>query len=282
MTWQASLDYVKCLNANRHLGFADWRLPNVLELRSLVHVAQASNAAWLTTQGYSGVQLHDYWSSSSAADGPSSAWVVGMDAGDVDANDKSDSASVWPVRSDTAGLFDYLTPRTGQTRCYDAMGASATCMGTGQDGAVLKGVAWPDRRFVDLQNGTMGDNLTGLVWSKDTNAPGPATCTPAATKPWQAALDYVRCLNASRYLGFTDWRLPNRNELNSLVHHAQLNQAAWLVDVGFAGVQAAFYWSSSTVAGRAADAWGVDMGDGDSDGDNKSYNQFVWPVRSGP
>jgi hypothetical protein len=127
----------------------------------------------------------------------------------------------------------------------------------------------------------MQDHLTDLVWSKDANAPGPAACNPATTKNWQAALDYVKCLNSSRYLGFSDWRLPNRNELSSLVHYAQTNQAAWLSDLGFTGVQAAYYWSSSSRADSASDAWGVDLGDGDVDGDNKTYSQYIWPVRSG-
>jgi hypothetical protein len=84
-----------------------------------------------------------------------------------------------------------------------------------------------------------------------------------------------------RYLGFTDWRLPNRNELSSLVDYAQLNQATWLVGLGFTGVQSVYYWSSSSSADSTSDAWGVDMGDGDVDGDDKSYSQYVWPVRSG-
>lgn len=279
--WQTTLDYVRCLNTNSHLGFTDWRLPNVLELRSIVNASQANNSTWLIAQGFTGVQTHDYWSSSSAADGPSSAWVVGMGVGDVDANDKADSGYAWPVRSASSGSFDYLLARTGQTRCYDSTGAITTCIGTRQDGDVLKGAVWPNPRFSDMKNGTMRDNLTGLIWSKDTNAPGPAACTPATTKNWQASLDYVKCLNVNRHLGFVDWRLPNQNELSSLVHHAQLNQATWLAGLGFTGVQAAYYWSSTSCAGSASEAWGVDMGDGDGDGDHKSYSQYVWPVRSG-
>jgi hypothetical protein len=162
------------------------------------------------------------------------------------------------------------------------MGAETVCTGTRQDGELLKGAAWPYPRFSALTSGAMRDNLTGLIWSKDADAPGPAACAPASTKNWQASLDYVKCLNVNRYLGFIDWRLPNQNELNSLVNHAQLNQATWLAGLGFTGVRAAYYWSSSSCAGHASDAWGVDMGDGDGDGDHKSYSQYVWPVRSGP
>jgi hypothetical protein len=61
----------------------------------------------------------------------------------------------------------------------------------------------------------------------------------------------------------------------------QGEQAAWLVGIGFTGVQSVYYWSSSSSADSTSDAWGVDMGDGVIDGDDKSYSQYVWPVRSG-
>jgi hypothetical protein len=281
--WQAALDYVKCVNTNSYLGFTDWRLPNVVELVSLVNTSQSNTATWLIAQGFTGIQAdaYSYWSSSSAADGPSSAWGVDMRVGAVDGDDKSDSGYVWPVRSGQYGLFNYLPPRTGQALCYDSTGAITACTGTGQDGDTLKGAVWPTPRFTDLTNGTMQDNLTDLVWSKDANAPGPAVCIPETTKNWQASHDYVKCLNTNSYLGFTDWRLPNRNDLSSLVDYAQLNQATWLVGLGFTGVQSVYYWSSSSCADSTSDAWGVDMGDGDVDGDDKSYSQYVWPVRSG-
>jgi len=278
--WQASLDYVTCLNVNSYLGFSDWRLPNVVELRSLANTSQSATSLWLTAQGFTDLQAEPYWSSSSAADGPSSAWGVDMGVGAVDGDDKSDNNYVWPVRSAQTGLFEYSPTRTGQTLCYDATGAIIACKATGQDGDTLKGSIWLRTRFLDLSNKTMLDTLTGLIWSKDANAPGPVACNPAITKNWQASLDYVKCLNTNSYLGFGNWRLPNRNELSSLVDYAQLNQAAWLTVQGFTGVQSVYYWSSSTSEDSTSDAWGVDMGDGDIDGDDKTYSQFIWPVRS--
>ncbi|MGA9347827.1 MAG: hypothetical protein WBW48_03355 [Anaerolineae bacterium] len=35
---------------------------------------------------------------------------------------------------------------------------------TGEDGELLKGVTWPSPRFTDNGNGTVTDNLTGLIW----------------------------------------------------------------------------------------------------------------------
>ena len=59
--------------------------------------------------------------------------------------------------------------RTGQTISY----------ASGDDGDVQAGVAWPDPRFTDNGDGTITDNLTGLMWLKDANCFGSQTWTNA-------------------------------------------------------------------------------------------------------
>src|ERR1039457_4054325 len=105
-------------------------------------------------------------------------------------------------------------PATGQIKCYDSSDAEISCASSGQDGAMRTGTAWPSPRFTDNSiitpaNLTVTDNLTGLIWSKDGN-PGSVKTT------WQGALDYIKTLNNSSYLGHNDWRLPNVNEQESL------------------------------------------------------------------
>jgi len=147
-----------------------------------------------------------------------------------------------------------LLPKTGQTTCYDASGASIACAGTGQDGELQMGVAWPNPRFSDNSDQTVTDNLTGLIWTKDANLPAThnpivdAVGIPIGTgATWQQALDYVKALNTENYLGHNDWRLPNINELASLVNKGESNQAAWLNGQGFANVQSVLcYWSGSS------------------------------------
>jgi len=51
-----------------------------------------------------------------------------------------------------AGTVDL--PRTGQTKCYDTSGTEISCTGTGQDGEIQAGVAWPFPRFTDNGDGT--------------------------------------------------------------------------------------------------------------------------------
>ena len=68
-----------------------------------------------------------------------------------------------------AGTVDL--PKTGQTKCYDTSGAEIPCAETGQDGDIQAGVPWPEPRFTDNGDGTMMDNLTGLMWTKNANLP---------------------------------------------------------------------------------------------------------------
>ena len=54
-------------------------------------------------------------------------------------------------------------PKTGQTQCRGLqLGNLIDCAGTGQDGEYQAGVS-VDPRFTDNGDGTVTDNLTGLI-----------------------------------------------------------------------------------------------------------------------
>ena len=160
-------------------------------------------------------------------------------------------------------------PKTGQTKCYDTSGAEISCAGTGQDGDIRAGVAWPSPRFTDNGNGTVTDNLTGLMWTKDANPVG-------NSMTWQQALDYVKTLNTG---GHTDWRLPNVNELNSLVDYSSSIPALPLGHP-FTNVRYFFYWSSTTGAIYPV-AWLVGMDGGFVGSVESDFSFYAWPVRAG-
>jgi len=128
-------------------------------------------------------------------------------------------------------------PKTGQTKCYDSLGGGEiNCAGTGQDGESQAGVEWPEPRFT-VSGDCVTDNLTGLMWAKNGNLPN-------GTKTWQGALDYVASINyGSGLCGHKDWRLPNVNELESLINSGEANTANWLNSQGFSNVQSNYYWS---------------------------------------
>jgi len=277
-TWQQALDYANGLTLAE---YSDWRLPNVNELESLINANEANSATWLNAQGFTNVQAsYYYWSSTALARSPDCAWIVLMWNGDVLATFKSGSHPyVWPVRGGQCGSLDHSViclPKTGQTKCYNTSGGEIPCAGTGQDGEIQAGVARPDPGFTDHGDGTITDNLTGLMWTKNANLPGGA-------KNWQQALDYANNLTLA---GYPDWRLPNRKELYSLQDFSRYNPS---LPAGhpFTNVQAiSDYLSSTTDAGSTDNAWGVGIYDGHVDngnGDKSSggNNTYVWPVRGG-
>jgi hypothetical protein len=140
-------------------------------------------------------------------------------------------------------------PRSGQTASY----------ASGDDGSAAHGVAWPAQRFTDNGNGTISDALTGLVWMKN------AGCFAAAD--WASALSAAGQL-ASGACGLSDgsaagqWRMPNANELESLV---DVSQSAPALSTGhpFVNVNVATaYWSSTTYTALPANAMSIRFGDG--------------------
>ncbi len=278
ITWHQALEYIKTLNRRNHLGHNDWRLPNINELKSLVN-RQGNLAAWLNGLGFQGVRKDYYWTSTTYAAYANNAWGVGMYSGIVAGRDKADRCYAWPVVGGPPGVV--ALPKTGQTACRDGSGTAIDCGGTGQDGESQAGAPWPIPRFAENGDRTVTDRLTGLVWSKDGKAPGPPACNPGTRKTGQGAVDHVRCLNSNGYLGRSDWRLPNGNELASLVNHGESNSAAWLNAQGFSNVQAGGYWSSSTYATTPWNAWGVNMHDGAETSFARKHEINVWPVRGG-
>jgi hypothetical protein len=287
-TWQGALDFVAALNSGAGLcGHHDWRLPNKNELRSLANYGTFTLATWLNdpAQGFTNVRASPYWSSTTCAlpAYTDTAWSVNVMDGYLLISGKVPSPSshrVWPVR---AGRSDAPAPvpRTGQTTCYTAAGGVTLCAGTGQDGDLRTGVAWPGSRFAENADTTIADRLTGLHWAPAANTPtftGTTTCTGGAMS-WHEALAYVACLNANAYLGHSDWRLPNVNELQSLAN-ADDALGTWLGSQGFSGVQP-IYWSSDTRIATPFVAWVVNLSMG-MPAAGKSTSYHAWPVRGGP
>ncbi|MCK9417911.1 MAG: YDG domain-containing protein [Nitrospirae bacterium] len=270
-TWQQTMDYISAINTGSGLcGYNDWRLPNVNELESLVNAGQANPAMWLNSQGFAGTQAGLYWTSTSYSTYSAMAWVLDMGVGAVyDSNSKSNSGYGWPVRTDqTLLIVPSAVWKTGQSASYYA----------NDDGALQKGISWPTTRFADNGN-TVIDGLTYLVWTKNANSPGPSACSPGGLKTWQQALDYIKCLNSNNYLGYNDWKLPNRKELYSLTdksNHALPSGNPFLNVMPY-------YWSSTTSVSNAQFAWVIGINDyyGIAYNVNKSSGEYVWPVRLG-
>jgi hypothetical protein len=98
--------------------------------------------------------------------------------------------------------------------------------------------AYGKNDFHDNSDGTITDRATGLMWSK-------ADC--GAGMNWQQALAWVQQLNATNYLGHSDWRLPNAKELQSLVDYTRMPAIAPMFQITkLSGDEYPFFWSGTT------------------------------------
>jgi len=113
---------------------------------------------------------------------------------------------------------------------------------------------------------TVTDSVSKLEWQDD-------SATESAT--WVEAIEKCESLNLS---GHSDWRLPNINELKSIVDRSKENPA--IVET-FQNNYSSYYWSSTTYEGSSGGAWLVYFGYGLVYSDGKSTNGYVRCVRGG-
>lgn len=122
-----------------------------------------------------------------------------------------------------------------------------------------------DGRFTDNGDGTVTDKNTGLMWQqRDDNV----------ERTWNEAMAYCEDLELA---GHTDWRLPDKDELMSIVDKSRENPA--INTDFFPGTRSSSYWSSSTHVDCAGDAWDVHFHGGRVGYGSKAYGTYVRCVR---
>ena len=158
---------------------------------------------------------------------------------------------------------------TGLTTCYDLTGRPIPCTGTGQD-ADRPLPAQPVPRFVTLPGRSVRDQLTGLLWYPRANA----FDFPLS---FAESIQAVQELNQARALGRSDWRLPTRTELRSIVSHGAKNPSL-PADHPFTDVFLGRYWTSTVFAGLPGHAWYVHLEGARVFYERQDRYCLAWPV----
>jgi hypothetical protein len=158
-------------------------------------------------------------------------------------------------------------PVTGQKFCYNVEGTIMSCEGTGQDAEFQTGTPWPESRFL-IYATSIVDQLTGLRWLRNADLTGGAVSWPDAL----AAVDALRRDDPEM-----SWRLPNINELESLIDCASHSPALPLGHA-FTHLNEA-YWSSTTSLFEPDWAWALYLNKGAIGVGQKSGGHYhVWAV----
>ncbi len=118
--------------------------------------------------------------------------------------------------------------------------------------------------FTNNGDGTITDNATGLMWSRNDSGIG---------MNWSNALAWVQTKNTANFLGHNDWRMPNVKELQSILNYSNAPDFNGLpaIDTNYFSCTPTnneagqpdypYYWTSSTHAGYSTN----NLGGGDAD-----------------
>jgi hypothetical protein len=157
-------------------------------------------------------------------------------------------------------------PDTGQAKCYDINGKEMTCPAVGQplygQDTQYQGVA---PAYQDNGDQTVTDQNSGLIWMQ---------ADDGTKRIWQDAVAYCNGLD---FAGQSDWRLPIKFELDSIVDYGRSYPAVHSVFK----CQSSFYWSATIYLDDPAYAWGVYANDGGDHWLDKSNRYYVRCVRAG-
>ncbi|QEP44935.1 DUF1566 domain-containing protein [Ectothiorhodospiraceae bacterium BW-2] len=138
------------------------------------------------------------------------------------------------------------------------------------------------------------DNVTGLMWEVKTDDGGihdkdntyrwggkTARLSDGSTfgpryDDWDALVDGA---NNASFCGYSDWRVPSKEELRSIVNYGRVNPA--IDSAYFPNAVGSAYWSSSPYANGSGYAWLLNFINGNDDNFNRNNSYRVRLVRAG-
>lgn len=210
--WGEAQAVATAMNASNYGGYSDWRLPNIKELYSLWN----ANTGWpYIDTSYFTISYASQFELSHAI-----FWSNTKYSGLLESTDS-------PVK-----VFQLLKLHNHDVGAELAFGVN---FGTGHIKAYsiasgprhlvrcVRGDTYGSNSFLNQGDGTITDQATGLMWAQTDSGSG---------MDWEQALAYAQAQNTANYLGYSDWRLPNAKELQSLVDYTRSPGAKNLANVG--------------------------------------------------
>jgi hypothetical protein len=165
--------------------------------------------------------------------------------------------------------------------CYDWRDNIIPCDFKRQYAELLLDKPIPASRFIDNKDGTVTDNLTKLIWLKNSNCFGKLDWRDAALaakglKEGDCGPNPALVLSDGSSTG--DWRLPTMSELCTLIDFSRRDPA---LPNGhfFSDVPPGYHWSMTTLD-YSEMAWIVYIESGTTCyEDIKNHAGHIWPVR---
>jgi len=237
-------DFINDLNSAHFGGFSDWRLPTIKELSTIN----------MDMRYFPNKKDVAYVSSTTAISSPSDVFPANL------------YRYVWTVVYED-GLAYTLSDFKDSKHLVRAVRGNSS---------------HNNCHFIDNHDGTITDTETGLMWQKCSMGqlynPNTGRCDGNAEGYlWKDALAACEDLSLA---GYSDWRLPNHNEVHSIVDYSKIYPA---IDIDyFPDTVAADYWSSTTDVSEVIIAWVANFATGGIYWNNKRrYYLGVRCVRSG-
>ncbi|MDT8324493.1 MAG: DUF1566 domain-containing protein, partial [Bacteroidota bacterium] len=213
-------------------GYADWRMPTIKELYSLIDFNGKSGGTAASSVAYIDTAYFDFAFGNTA-----------LGERVIDCQDWSSTLYVHYTMNNDSTAFG-VNFADGRIKGYplpDPMQGGRKQMYVRY---VRGNASYGINNFVDNNDSTISDRATGLMWMKADSRGG---------MNWEEALTWVQAKNGANYLGYSDWRLPNAKELQSLVDYTRspsTSSSAAIDPLFFASSigsgEYPFYWSSTT------------------------------------
>lgn len=219
LNWYEACDYCDNLTLGGH---ADWRLPEMAELRTIVDYTTIDMALEPLYKGYSAFKSQIYWSNTEYigyGEPPLLySWVVSFYGGATHPRYKTNSHSVRCVRGTPYVPFEPVVESEGVIR----------------------------------------DTVSNLLWQNN----------EVVVQNWENASLYCENLTLG---GYEDWRLPNYDELQSIIDYSAYRPAVHEIFRG--NTPNSTFWTKTPYAQSAYHYWGVNFETGSISGNSQQNRE---------